>query len=276
VNMSDAKIARVFPSRTKATPTDDLAFTTGPPLWRVECDVVHVSCTFTWERNHAAQLAKMWEAAGYAVETGGPAFDAPGADFVPGRYLRPGYVITSRGCRNRCWFCYTWAREGDTRELPITDGFNVLDSNLLQCKESHIRAVFAMLEKQDQRPAFTGGLEASLLEDWHIDLLLKSKPTRLYFAYDTPDDLEPLIIASRRMFAAGFTVPSHTVFCYVLIGYPGDTPAAAKKRLLQVLTLGVTPMAMYWRGEKYKPKPSVWSKLQKQWARPVAIYGGGK
>ena len=40
-----------------------------------------------------------------------------GGDFVPGRYLAPGYVITSRGCPNRCWFCSVWRREGALREF---------------------------------------------------------------------------------------------------------------------------------------------------------------
>jgi hypothetical protein len=32
------------------------------------------------------------------VKVGGPAFSAPGGDFIPGRYMKRGYVITSRGC----------------------------------------------------------------------------------------------------------------------------------------------------------------------------------
>jgi hypothetical protein len=79
--------------------------------------------------------------------------------------LKKGYVITSRGCPNRCWFCSVWRREGEViRELPVTDGWNVLDDNLLVCSENHIRAVFAMLARQRRMPLFTGGLEAAWLK----------------------------------------------------------------------------------------------------------------
>ena len=60
---------------------------------------------------------------GVPVHMGGPAFNMPGGDFVPGMYLKKGYVITSRGCPNRCWFCSVPRREGGRlRELPITEG----------------------------------------------------------------------------------------------------------------------------------------------------------
>lgn len=130
------KIARVFPRRTAATPTDDLAFVNCPPpiLIMPEVDEVHVSVTFTWDIPRAEQLAREWEMVGSPVRMGGPAFNEPGGDFVPGRYLKPGYIVTSRGCPNRCWFCAVPKREGYAlRELPITYGWNILDDNLLAC-----------------------------------------------------------------------------------------------------------------------------------------------
>ena len=50
------RIVRVFPRRTSATPTDDLAFVGDPPLFLPEADEVHVSCTFTWDRAEARRL----------------------------------------------------------------------------------------------------------------------------------------------------------------------------------------------------------------------------
>jgi hypothetical protein len=47
----------------------------------------------------------------------------------------------------------------DAEPLPIYDGWNVLDDNLLACPEWHVRAVFEMLKRQTQRVCFTGGLK---------------------------------------------------------------------------------------------------------------------
>lgn len=86
--------ARVFPRRTRATPTDPLAFVGYPPLFGTEeVDRVHVSVAFTWDIPEAERLAAAWGAVA-PVEIGGPALGAAGAEFMPGQYLAPGYVIT--------------------------------------------------------------------------------------------------------------------------------------------------------------------------------------
>ncbi len=150
-------IIRVFPRKTKASPVDALSFFDEPGLFVPEASEVHVSCTFTEDIQRAEWLAKSWQRTGLPVKVGGPAYDNPGGEFVPGLYLKHGYVITSRGCPNKCWFCSVWRREGETiRELEIKDGWNVLDDNLLACSEKHIRAVFAMLQKYKSKVEFTG------------------------------------------------------------------------------------------------------------------------
>lgn len=204
------KIARVFPRRTKATPDDALAFTVPPPKALSDIDEVHISVAFTYDVGKAEKLAEAWARLGVPVKMGGPAFNAPGGDFIPGMYLKQGYVITSRGCHNRCWFCSVPQREGyRLRELPITNGHCVLDDNLLACSEGHIRAVFTMLQNQIQRPIFTGGLEAKLLRPWHVDFLRESKAQRMYFAYDTPDDYEPLVAAGNLLSNGGISRVTH-------------------------------------------------------------------
>ena len=141
------KVIRVFPRKTKATPTDDaVRINCGPELWD-EADEVHISVAFTWDIPRTEWLAKQWAHVA-PVKIGGPATGEKGGDFTPGMYLKHGYVITSRGCPNRCWFCSVPKREGDIRELPITEGWNVLDDNLLACSDEHIRGVFAMLARQ--------------------------------------------------------------------------------------------------------------------------------
>lgn len=262
----------MFPRRTKATPDDPLAFTTAPPKTGLpDIDEVHISVAFTYDMEKAYTLAEQWRALGVPVRMGGPAFKEPGGDFVPGMYLKKGYVITSRGCPNRCWFCAVPAREGGKlRELPITEGYNVLDDNLLACSETHIRAVFDMLMKQKEKPIFTGGLEARLLRPWHVELLQKSKARRMYFAYDTPDDYEPLVMAGRILRDGGISKASHRAVCYVLIGYPGDTMDAAEKRLLDTWAAGFLPFAMLYRDESGCVDPE-WRKFQRVWVRPEII-----
>lgn len=277
-------IIRIFPRRTNATPRDPLAYSlihrNGrilnwdqclPGMFLKKVKEIHISTTFTYDIELAELLAKHWSHVG-PVKIGGPAMEEPGREFIPGRYIKKGYVITSRGCPNSCWFCSVWRREGrKIRELPIVAGNNILDDNLLACSESHIRAVFAMLKRQKHgRPMFTGGLEAARLKDWHVDLLRDLRPKEMFFAYDTKDDLEPLIEAGKRLLAAGFKIASQSLRCYVLIGYTGDTFDAAEKRLMQAIDAGFLPMAMLYRDKDGKRDPE-WARFQCFWARPATV-----
>ena len=263
---------RVFPRRTNATPDDELVRIGGPDLLSplIEPDRVQVSVAFTWDLPAAEKMAKDW-ALITPTEIGGPATGQRGEDFTPGMYLKQGYVITSRGCPNRCWFCTVWQREGETlRELPITEGWNVLDDNLLACSDEHIKAVFAMLSRQGRRPYFTGGLEAARLKPWHIEELVKVKPVEIFFAYDTPNDREPLYEAGKMLKAAGFN-SCHPLRAYVLIGYTGDTFQQAESRLFDCINAGFTPMAMLYR-DKIGERDPAWIKFAWPWARPASIY----
>jgi hypothetical protein len=269
------RLIRVFPRKTKATPDDALAYFGRPDLF-AQADEVHVSVTFTYDKPKAEQLAEDWRAIA-PVKIGGVAYGDPGAEFVPGRYIKPGYIFTSRGCPRRCWFCSVWKRDPVPRLLPIVDGWNVLDDNLLACPREHVEAVFAMLRRQKRRVEFTGGLEALSLQDYQVDLLASLKPRpNMFWAYDPGDKFETLEYAARRLLAAGFTRESHRLRCYVLIGHPKDTFAAAAARMEQMLSIGFTPMAMLWKPEtpsqeKYRPDEQ-WRGFQRRWARPAIIH----
>jgi len=268
---SYTKLARVFPRRTNATPDDNLAFFDGPPLWPVDCDEVHVSVTFTFDLPRAEFLAKQWKGSGYNVKIGGPALDDFGGEFVSGRYIKKGYTITSRGCNNKCWFCFVPKREGGIRELPIVEGHNVLDSNLLQCSDEHIRAVFKMLREQKEPAQFTGGLEAKILQEWHVQELANTRLKTAFFAYDTPDDFEPLKKASDLLQKYGvINFRSNTCRCYVLIGHPKDTKEAAEKRLIDTCRLGFFPFAMLYRNKKNEVRED-WKGFQREWANHFIV-----
>lgn len=280
------RIIRVFPRRTKATPDDELV-RFGPPDLFDEADEIHVSVSFTWDNERAEWLAEQWQRIA-PVKIGGVGWRSeehphgdPGADFTPGRYIKHGYTFTSRGCPRRCWFCSVWKRDPVPRLLPIQDGTNILDDNLLACPRPHVEAVFRMLQRvsreQRKRVEFTGGLEARALEDYQVGLLadLKPRPT-MFWAYDPGDKYETLQSAAKRLLDAGFTRASHRLRCYVLIGHKGDTFHRAEKRLTDMLTLGFTPMAMLWRPEtpkemQHAPGPE-WRAFQRRWARPAIIH----
>ena len=263
------KIARVFPRKTKASPDDELAFFDAPGLFPPEVDEVHVSVAFTYDLPKAEYLAKQWERVA-PVKIGGPALGKPSGNFTPGMYLKKGYVITSRGCPNRCWFCSVPKRENGLHELPITDGWNLLDDNLLACSDGHIRSVFAMLQRQPVRPIFTGGLEARLLRAWHVELLREAKAQRMYFAYDTPDDYEPLVQAGKYLSEAGFPKDNHIARCYVLIGYKNDSFEKAENRLRQAWDAGFFPFAMLYH-DKHGKCDLAWKQFQREWARPKIV-----
>lgn len=272
----DMRIARVFPTRTNATPRDDLAFYGPPGLFPPEVDAVHISVAFTWDLARAQWLAEEWQRIA-PVHIGGPGIGMRGEDFSPGMYLAVGYVITSRGCPGkrdhadnpRCWYCSVRRRDGDVRELPITEGWNVLDDNILACSPAHIRGVLEMLRRQTRPIEFTGGLDAARFERWHADALRSIKAKQLFFAYDAPEDFEPLVNAASECWQAGFTKASHAVRAYVLCGWPTDSLEAAEGRMLRVARLGIIPMAMCWRGNDGKRSPA-WRTFQRYWARPAS------
>jgi len=260
------KIIRVFPTRTAATPDDPLSYCGVPDMFVPDVDEVHISVAFTWDRDHAEWLAGQWQHIA-PVKIGGPGYsNDPGSDFIPGMYMKKGYVITSRGCPNRCWFCSVWKREPSVKELPITDGHIVQDDNLLACSDQHIKSVFEMLSRQHQR-AELRGLEARLLKPWHVDYLCKMRINSLWFAYDEPDDIEHLIHAGQLLKDAGFN--RNKMYCYVLVGHPKDTMGLAEKRLRRAWKEGFMPFAMLWRNNEGYRDPQ-WIKFAWPWDRPAA------
>jgi hypothetical protein len=267
------KVIRIFPRRTSATPDDENVRIFMPPSLFDEADEIHISVTFTWDLPMAYILADQWQQIA-PVKIGGPATRERGEEFVPGKYLKNGYVITSRGCPNKCWFCSVWRREGqEIRELPIVDGYNVLDDNLLACSDEHIKSVFAMLSRQKQKAEFTGGLEAAKLKEWHAEELRKLKPKQIFFAYDTPDDFEPLQVAGEILRKAGHLIHphSHSLRCYVLCGFFGDTFDKAECRMRETMQAGFTPMAMLYR-DKQGNRNREWARFQRTWVRPSIIH----
>lgn len=265
----DVRLARVFARRTNATPNDSLAFFGPPDMFPVNADACHISVTFTYDLPIAERLAHQWKAVG-PITIGGPALGEPSGEFVPGRYLAIGNVITSRGCPNRCWFCLAAKREKTIRELPIRDGWRIHDDNLLATSRAHQDGVFAMLRRQRMPASFVGGFEAARFTDWHVEQLLSLKVACLFFAYDTEDDWEPLVEACKKLDKAKWRF-GHRTRCYVLCGYPGDTTLEAERRVRRACNLGLFPQAMVYRDVK-GTVPRGWSAFARVWSRPAITY----
>jgi hypothetical protein len=274
------RVIRVFPRKTRATPDDALAYF-GPPDLFAQADEVHIDVTFTADKPRAELLAEDWSNVA-TVKIGGVAYGDPGQEFIPGRYIKLGYTFTSRGCPERCWYCSVWKRDPVQRLLPIQDGWNVLDDNLLATPQEHFAAVIEMLKRQGRRAEFTGGLQASRLTDFHVNLMASLRPKPVcFFAYD-PSPAHPfqaMIDAMSKLLAAGFTRESHRIRTFVLIGYPRDTIAQASQRLEKMVEIGYTPYAMLWQPEtpaamKWTPSPE-WRRFQRGWSRPAIIHAKG-
>jgi len=258
------KIIRVFPRKTVATPDDENSRVGCLPGILDTADKIYISVAFSWDIPLAEKLYKEWKHVA-PTEIGGPALNSPGGEFTPGMFLKKGYTITSRGCPNKCWFCSVWKRDSGIRELKINPGHIIQDDNLLACSESHIRKVFEMLQAQKNTIKFSGGIEAKLIKPWHIDLLSQIRLQELFCAYDTPDDLEPLIEAGKMLQEINVNFKNRKANCYVLIGHPKDTFEAAEKRIKETIQAGFFPFAMLWRNEKGEYKRE-WRQFQRQFS----------
>ena len=259
---------RVFVKRTTFTPIDDLAFVGNPPLFRPDDRniPVAVSCVFSWDRPEALRLRDEWATYYNDVSVGGPAFDDPGGEFIPGRFVKHGVTITSRGCIKRCKWCFVPKREGTIRELEIKRGNVVQDNNLLACSRKHIEAVFDML--QDEKGVyFSGGFDSTLFEDWHRNLLDTIRVREIWWACDT-DAAIPVIAKVAKMCDG---ISRNKMRCYTMIGFNGETIAQAKERCERVYNLGYLPFAQLYKGDGQQEYGEEWKALARFWSRP-AIY----
>ncbi len=262
---------RVFPRKTKWTPTDELAFVGEPPFPAMLPDVplstpVYVSVAFSWDIGLAHQIAASWRRYYSDVRVGGPAFGDPGGAFEPGRFLKSGVTITSRGCPRKCPWCFVPEREGAIRELPIVPGWIIQDNNLLACSESHVKQVFAMLRRQRRGAVFSGGLDARLLDHWHADALCDMRVSELWFAADSDRAFKPL---GRVAWMLSGHFPRDKMRCYVMIGR-NETIGQAQERLEKVYQLGFLPFAQLYQGIERQEYSAEWKAMARKWSRPAA------
>ena len=280
---SPQNIIRVFPRRTRATPDDAMAFVGDPPLpfMRPEAAAVHVSCTFSWDLPEARRLRIAWSKHYPHSALHGPALQHEGQDFTPGMYLKPGYVMTSRGCPNRCEGCLVPEREGRLRTLPITEGHDVCDNNILACPRGHIEAVLEMLSRQAAPARLTGGLEARRVTKWFAEALSHIRLDVAHTAYDRPADrpyVQKAIDLLREANGWNDCQARHKLGCYILVAYDGDTIQAAEDRIRWLMDLGPRPFPMFYQPPAAirRPEPAEWKRMLRPYRRPSITYAEAK
>lgn len=262
------KIARVFPTRTSMTPDDADAYVGYPDLFTPHYDMAYISVCFTWDKWRAEELRREWSLMADEVKVGGPAYDDKGGLFESGLFTKKGVTITSRGCSNRCPFCFVWKREGSITELPIVEGNIIQDNNFTACSRSHIDKVFEMLKGQRQI-SFRGGLESARIDDYFVDKLRSVRVAEMWLAYDHDNADKPLNRAVNRL---SKYFKRDKIRCYVLIGYKDDTIEKAEIRLRKAWDIGTKPFAMLYRDEQNSLHTKEWRQFQRKWARPAIYY----
>lgn len=268
------RIIRVFPRRTKLTPTDALAFVGDPPLFRPYADEVHVSVTFTWDKEEAQRLAEAWQVFYPVVKIGGPAYGDKSMDFVPGLYIKHGVTFTTRGCNRLCPWCLVPKREGRLCQLwNFMPGWIIQDNNILQANRYHLERVARMLEivrKQTRHYAvFSGGIDARLVDAWVVEWLRGIKVKEIFLAADTMSALGPLETAIERLSFFG----RRKLRVYAMLAYNGETIETATERLESIWQLGGLPFAqLYQPADHYIDYSTEWKSLARTWSRPAAMF----
>ena len=266
------RIARVFPTKTSMSPTDPHAYFGQPGLFVFQgYKEIHISVAFTWDIEKANWLKEQWEMIA-PVKIGGPAINGePTNGFVPGKYLKRGITITSRGCPNRCPWCFVNIPLKELDSIP--EGNIVQDNNILACSKSHLDKVFQMLSRQHSI-RFSGGLETRRIKYDIVERLRGLNIKELWLSYDHDGAIYDLLKASyllRKYFKR------HKLRCYVLVGFKKDTIEKAEKRLVKAWELGFLPFAMRYRTPKtnwndtYLLKDRAWNLFARKWTRPAII-----
>lgn len=268
----EKKIIRVFARQTSYTPNDEYCFFDFPPLPEMipPHDEVHISCTFTWDKPRAKELAFQWEGAtDKPVKIGGPAFHSESFDFVQGRYLKPNIIFTTRGCNNHCPWCIVPKLEGKLRcfdEIPV--GNVIQDNNFLQADRKHKDKVFEMLKTQ-KAICFKGGLEPDLIDDHFVEAVRGLRIKEFWLACDTDARFPQFAAGCEKLTKVGFT--RDKIFCYVL-SY-GQNMDADDARARRVYEAGAMPFMQLYRdfSEIKTVYPKEWDQFARSWQRPAII-----
>lgn len=251
----------------------EVLFSPRADLWSAGCDRAYFSVIFTWDLPNTVQDINNLVKAGVEVEVGGPAATALpqyiesqtgvvphiGLDqrfeHVPGDEYQA--VFTSRGCPRACGFCIVQQMEGrkmiEYEDYPVPVGVNpyVSDNNILLTSWEHqVRMVERLKDVRnlDMNSGFDDRIFINDPERYY-NLYKKLHLEAWRFAYDKPEQREPIKECAEFLHGKGIDYRRIIVFC--LVGYD-TTLAESQERLQYLVDIGVSSYPM-----RYRPLDSV-------------------
>jgi hypothetical protein len=122
-----------------------------------------------------------------------------------------------------------------------------------------------MLKAQGRGIKFSGGLDARLFTDRHVELLDSISVAELWFACDTPTAIAPLSRVAEMI--AHFKRKKKR--CYVMLDPRRESRNEAEGRISMVYDLGFLPFVQLYQGEIKENYSLKWKALQKKWTAPA-------
>lgn len=158
------------------------------------------------------------------------------------------YGFLTRGCPRQCEFCIVGSKEG-TKSQKVADlkefwrgqkEIKLLDPNLLAAKEHE--ELLQQLANCGALVDFTQGLDARLLTETSIKLIMKIRLKMIHFAWDNIAD-ESKIVPKLKLFKEITGTDKRKAVVYVLTNF-NSTFEEDLYRIYTIRALGMTPYIM--------------------------------
>lgn len=237
-------------------------------MWSIFCDKAYFSVIFTWDLPRLCHDVNLVKSRGIEVEIGGPAATALpqyvieqtgltpyiGLDerfeHTPGEYQA---TFTSRGCPRACPFCLVSKLEGrkiieyDEFTIPIGQNPFVSDNNILLTSWGHQHLVVDKLKHVRKLDINSGFDDRRFIQnpDRYYGLYSQTKLEAWRFAYDSPEQREPVKACADFLHDKGVDYRRIIVFC--LIGFPGQTFEECQEKLQYLIDIGTSPYPQRYR-----------------------------